>query len=427
MIDGGGTLAAAYAWESAGGALGSVAATLSLSMGVSNLALGIGCGLASAAAGSGRTARGGSVLLFALLLASLPASRIMDWRATSWNHPGLAATADTPYGRVTATRAGDQLVVFENDALGFDSEGTEAEEFVHLAALQAPEGSKVLALGGGVAGIAPEIRKHGPSRVDYVEGNRGMYDLLLPLLPRETRRALETAPLRVIFADPRRFLSRSGETYDLILVASPEPASGQSNRFYTREFFRQCAARLSPSGVVALRLPSSENFWTPRLLGRNGSVYEALRSVFPDVLVVPGSVDTLLASRSLLTRDPGVLGSRLKARGIAGRLVTAEYLGYLLTNDRVGQVKAILAEANVPPNTDARPTCYQQTAFLWLGRFFPGLESAGPPDRRPLLLLPALAAIALLAARRRPSFRRAGLVAVAGVAGLRAGAEGLRR
>jgi spermidine synthase len=40
----------------------------------------------------------------------------------------------------------------------------------------------------------------------------------------------------------------------------PEPASGQSNRFYTKEFFEQCAGKLNSGGVTALRLRSAENF-----------------------------------------------------------------------------------------------------------------------------------------------------------------------
>jgi spermidine synthase len=415
---GGGTLAAAYAWESAGGALGSVSATLSLYWGVPNLALGVACGLASAGvAAASRPARRFALPLFAALLALLAGTGRLDLRTGSWNHHGLVATADTPYGRIAITRAGAQVAVFSNDALEYESEGTEPEEFVHFAALQAPPGSKVLALGGGVAGIADELLRHAPSRVDYVEGNRAMYRALLPHLPSGTRRSLEREPVRVIFADPRRFLAAAGK-YDLILVASAEPASGESNRFYTAEFFRLCADRLSPNGVVALRLPSSENLWTPMLARRNGSVHAALRSAFPEVLVIPGGTDTLLASRGSLVRDPEELSRRLRARGIAGRLVTPEYLRYALTNDRVEQVRRILSQASAPPNTDARPVCYRQAVLLWLGKFLPGVEAVAIEDRRVGIGLLAVAAALLALSRRKVAWRRVALVAVAGFAGM---------
>ncbi len=423
----GGSLAAAYAWESAGGAAGSVAATLALHWGVSNLALAAACGLAAAgaAAGSG-CARRWSVPAAAALAAVLAASGPLDRFMTSWTHRDVVATADTPYGRVTVARAAGQLVLFENDAVAYESEGTEGEEIVHLAALQAAPAPRVLMIGGGVASIAPEILKHRPARVDYVEPNRAMYRVLVPHLPPEARGALESGTVRVVFADPRRFLAEAG-SYDLILIASSEPSSGQSNRFYTREFFRLCAARLSPRGVAALRLPSSENFWTPRLARRNGSVHAALAAAFPDVLVLPGSTDTLLASNARLSRDPAALGRRLRERGIAARLVTPEYLGYLLTNDRLEGVARLLSAAGAPPNSDETPVCYRETAFLWLGKFIPALERAGPPDRRAGMALVGIAGAALLFARLRLSRRRAALAAVAGFGGMVAEAVVLLR
>jgi len=414
----GGTLAAAYAWESAGGALGSVTATLSLHWGVPNLVLGVACGVAGAGvAAASRPARRLALPVAAALLALLAVTGTVDLRTTAWNHHGLVAVADTPYGRVAVTRAGAQVAVFGNDALEYESEGTEAEEFVHLAALQVPPGSMVLALGGGAAGVAAELLRHAPSRVDYVEGNRAMYRALLPHLPPETRRSLEREPVRVVFGDPRRFLSAAGK-YDLILVASAEPASGEGNRFYTAEFFRLCAGRLNPGGVVALKLPSSENLWTPLLLRRNGSVHAALRSAFPDVLVIPGGTDTLLGSDGRLERDPGELARRLRERGIDARLVTPQYLRYVLTNDRVGQVARLLSGTDAPPNTDGRPVCYQQTLLLWLEKFLPGLDVPGIADRRAGFALLALAAAVLAASRLRPAWRRAALVAVAGFGGM---------
>jgi len=51
------------------------------------------------------------------------------------------------------------------------TEGTEAEYFCHLAALQHPNPQNVLILGGGIEGIVREIAKYKPKRIDYVELN----------------------------------------------------------------------------------------------------------------------------------------------------------------------------------------------------------------------------------------------------------------
>jgi len=239
----------------------------------------------------------------------------------------------------------------------------------------------VLVLEGAGSGLVREVLKHRPSRVVGVLMNEASYRAIWPRLPEDERAALAVPELELRFEDPRAFLLRGVDRFDLILVGAPEPSSGQTNRFYTVEFFRRCAARLAPGGVLALRLPSSENFWTPGQLLRNGAVHAALRTVFEDVLVLPGTSDVMLASRSSLERDPGILGARLKARGITTREVTPEYLRYLLTNDRAAAIERQLEDMGALANTDARPVCYEQTALNWLGRMMGGAQQAGLPGR----------------------------------------------
>jgi spermidine synthase len=420
------SLASAYAVESAGGAAGSVAATLSLAWGAPNLALVLICtlGSASVAVFSRRPRRMAlaAVLMAVSALVLVFIEGPLERLTASWNHPGLAAAADTPHGRVTVTRAGGQTAVFVNDALSFESEGVEAERFVHLAALQIRSGARVLVLGGAASGVVEELLRHSPARVDCVEGDRAMLRAVLPHLPGRTRGALADGRVRLMFDDPRRFLAASGErgggTYGLILVAVPGPSSGESNRFYTREFFRLCTEKLAPGGVVALRLASAENLWTPLLLQRNAAVHAALAEAFTDVLVIPGGNDVLLGSLAALVRDPGELARRLEERGIAARLVTAPWLRYSLTNDRVDQAARRLAEARVPPNTDARPACYRQAALLWLGMFLPVTPDAGTGDRSGALVVLVAAAAILAISRFRAGWRRAALAATAGFTGM---------
>jgi spermidine synthase len=415
----GGSLAAAYAWESVGGALGSVAATAALSAGASNLSLLVGCSVASALVAARPAAgRRWAVALAAALAALLPLAPELDRRTTAWNHPLLAHVADTPYGRVAVVRSQGQVAVFENDALSYDSEGTEPESLVHAAALQVREGARVLVLEGATSGLVREVLKHRPSRVVGVEVNEALHRALWPYLPEAERAALGAPGVELRFEDPRAFLLGGTDRFDLVLVGAPEPSSGQTNRFYTVEFFRRCAARLAPGGVVAIRLPSSENFWTPGQLLRNGAVHAALGEAFRDVLVLPGSSDVMLASASPLVRDAAVLGARLRGRGVATREVTPEYLRYLLTNDRAREIARLLASSGASANSDARPVCYQQTALLWLGRITGGAQRARLPGRSAALgALGAIAALVLAAAALRRG-RRVALIGNASMVGM---------
>ena len=49
----------------------------------------------------------------------------------------------------------------------FDTEETQPEEFVQLAALEHPNPRRVLVLGGGIGGNIREIQMHSPQNIDY--------------------------------------------------------------------------------------------------------------------------------------------------------------------------------------------------------------------------------------------------------------------
>ena len=240
-------------------------------------------------------------------------------------------------------------------------------------------------------GLVVELLRHRPDRIDYVELDRTLLDVLTAHLPEEIAESLEAGPTQVTVADPRRFL-HDGRSYDLILVGMPDPESGRTNRYYTREFFELCAEHLTGDGVLALRLRGAENLWTPQQTRRAASIHRALRAVFSDVVVLPGTTNTILASPSTLLRDPSVLGERLTDRGIEGRLVIPAYVDYLYTNDRFFEISELLDTADAPVNTDSRPVCYQTTQLIWLSKFFSRTGPAGdaradgarggPPGRR---------------------------------------------
>lgn len=426
-VAGGKTLAAAYAIESAGSLAGGAMSTLFVAWGIQNLSAALLCAIfAALAAAIGpeddrhrRLAGVAWVVVIALAAAADSSTRI-DRAMTSWTHPSLLDTRDTPYGRATVTGSHGQVAVFENDALAFESEGTSAEELVHLAALEVAEPRSIFVLGGAVEGVVTEARKHRPEKIEDVELDRRMIELAMRRLPRSAPYALRVPGTRLTYADPRRALERSGQ-HDLILSAMPEPDSGQTSRYYTKEFFALCASHLEPGGVFAFRLRSSENLWTPALARRLASIDGALRTAFADVIVLPGTANLVIASNGRLVRDPDILAARFRERGIEARLVSPRYIRYLLTNDRTAEIAELVARTPAPTNSDARPVCYRYTQMLWLARFYPQIaldESAGFDARRTLAAALAIALAAALLARRSIAVRRAALVAVAGFAGM---------
>ncbi len=431
-VTGGRTLAMAYAIESAGGLVGGLLATLFLRWGIQNYTIALVCGLALVItplvflSGPGQsTLRWTAVILTGIFLMLLGNAPLLDRRMDRWNHPNLVESRDTPYGRVSVSRLHGQISVFENDALAFETEGIEAEYFVHLAALQHPSPQHVLILGGGIEGTVREMLQHRPEKIDYVELNPAMLKLVSGHLPDAIQKSLKDPRVHIIFADPRLFLKKSG-TYDLILVGMPEPQSGQTNRFYTKEFFEQCAAKLNSGGILAFRLRSAENLWSPQLLWRTASIYRALTSVYTCVLFLPGTTNVVTASRKPLSRLPEAMSGRLQERKLKTRLISANYIKYLFTNDRFFEIEKLLQKETAQPNTDLRPVCYQYAFMIWLSKFFPHIslldfsffidQGSLTPSFQWLLYI-GLPIIFLLS-RLWPTWRRVLLVAVAGFMGM---------
>jgi len=426
------SLARAYAIESLGGLLGGLLASFGLRWGIQNLVMGLACGLLAVATTfivgeisrwrSLRIVAGGVALLLGLGLTQ--ADRLDSW-LTGWNHPQLLVSRDTPYGRITLTETASQIALFENDALAYESEGTAAEAFVHLAAIQRSRPESVLVFGGEVAALTQEILSHAVTKVTCVELNLERLELLTRYSAPVPDSGLNDNRVTLVHTDPRRFL-QSGPPYDLILVGETEPTSGAANRFFTREFFQLCAGRLARDGVLAFRLDAAENIWTPQLLRRAASIRRAVSSVFASVVILPGETNLVLASSLPLVTDPAILSARLRSRQLSPRLVSPQFIEYLYTNDRYLEIKRRLDATTAPLNSDARPICYQYTLLLWLAKFFPVLTLLDVPElslgelaRSPVSWLGLVVGVAVLwLGRRHRGSRRIGLVALAGLLGM---------
>jgi spermidine synthase len=384
------TLAAAYAWESLGAVIGGLASTILLMMGVQNfqqiLICSVFSGLVILCKGIGASSSekkkrldfrvdnlikmiaAGMVIIFSVVFffGAYP-----DLSMTRWNHPGLIISRDTPYSRISITGSGEQVVVYENDTLSYETQTTAAEEFVHLAAIHHESPEKVLILGGGAQGLVEEMLALKPRKIHYIEHDPQMLLLLKQYLPDTFSEAISQDSVNVIFEDPRRYLQNRSGTYDLILIGMPPPHSAQANRFYTADFFKMAAMNLHLKGVLAFRLPSAENVWTPLLIGRNGSIYSALDEAFNQIIVLPGTTNIFLATNGYFVNDPNVLIERFNTRTLKTRLVGPAYIRYIHTNDRFNEIRALLTHTNHPSNTDTNPMCFRFAGIIWLSKFIP--------------------------------------------------------
>lgn len=317
------------------------------------------------------------LLLLPLLVGAFYLGAIVHQTTLRWQWSDLVFAADSPYGRLIIQARASQRIFFENGLLAFETQGTFPEEVAHFPLLAHPNPRQVLLIGGGVAGDVREILKHPVESVTYVELDPLLIEAALAHLPANDVAALEDPRTRLVLTDGRLYVKTAHRTYDIVILDLPEPATGALNRFYTREFFTEVQAILSPGGIFALGLPSAENYWSPELARRNGSVYHTLRAVFPHVVVLPGEHNFFLASEQPLPTDPSLLAQRLTQRNITTRWVTPSYIEYVFTTDRFAGVQRELeAVQGVPLNRDLKPICYYYSLALWLSRFYPNLRGA---------------------------------------------------
>jgi len=342
---------------------------------------------------------------------------------TSEGYDRKVESIDTPYNRITIASSNDQISFYEDNALSYETETPEAEEFVQLASLQSVSPDHVLVLGGGFKGIIDQLITLPVSKIDYIEYNKRMYQFIQDHLPANLKNSILSEKVNIIFEDPRLYLNNK-TNYDIILSGMSEPASGQNSRFYTKEFFQEISICLNKMGIFAFKLPSSENFWTLALQKRNASVYKSLKAVFKDIVVLPGTSNIFIASNDLLIRDPVILSERLRSRRNLNKLVTPQYINYIYKNDRFQEIAILLNDSTAAINTDIKPICYQYTIAIWLSKFFPGTEQWDftliKIVQTPLskMILGFLIFIIILVGRKWKTFRRSSIVFIAGFQGM---------
>jgi spermidine synthase len=297
-------------------------------------------------------------------------SQRLEWRPFE-----LVESRDTPYGKLQVVRAAEQITLYADKLKVYSvPDPAAAEEAVHFALLQRPAARRVLLVGGGAGGDLSQILKYPTTRVEYVELDPEIVRLSRKYLPDEERRSLDDPRVAIRVEDGRAYLDRASGSFDAVLLDLPEPATAQVNRFYTLEFFRRVRARLSPDGVFSFRVPSAENYISPELQDFLGTLRTTLRSVFPEVAVVPGDTNIFLASARPLTLDPDELGRRAEAAGLETATIRPVLLRARLSPTRRSYLDEALRNARPRINSDLRPISYFFSAVLW-SQQFRGLEA----------------------------------------------------
>ena len=152
----------------------------------------------------------------------------------------------------------------------------------------------------------------------------------------ELRSFLSDPRVTLRLEDGRRALEASATLYDAIETDAIWPESSGSGNLYSLEFFRTCARRLRPGGLVCTWAPTER-------------VKATFRTVFPHALEAEGGV-ILIGSEYPLQMDLDAWLARLEA--------SASYLGELRAQqiaERLRSLTPATAPTEVLPNRDLFP------------------------------------------------------------------------
>jgi spermidine synthase len=318
-----------------------------------------------------------ALLAFYALSFSSGSVRCLEERTIRMQWPGytIIESGNSIYGNVSLVERLGQDSFFDNGLYLYTvGDKMTSEEAVHFALLEHPAPQSMLMIGGGVGGLAAEALKHPLKELTYIELDPLIIQTAIRRLAPDSCGAVFDPRVRVEHADARAFIKRSRRQYDCIVVHLGDPYTAQLNRYYTQEFFREVKNALSYGGVLSFSLTGSESFMNKDTRTYLGTIYGTLRSVFADVLVIPGETIYFLASNTsgVLDHDYNLLMSRAKERGVGLEYVREYYLFDRMSPEKTADLEKAIGQDVLYGggiNRDFRPIGYYYATISWLSRF----------------------------------------------------------
>ncbi len=254
---------------------------------------------------------------------------------------------------------------------------TFVEEFVHLPLATHQRPKEVLIVSGGAGGIINEILRYESIEiVDYVELDPLILQLLKKFSTPLTERELNDRRVKIHYTDGRFYLKYTDRKYDLIFSGIMEPSTLQTNRFFTKEYFRLVRSRLKTDGIYVLGLPGSLNYSNDELRNLNSCIFTTLKGVFRFIKALPGSTNIFLASDSdrILRIEKDKLIERLNQQNIKTDIIMPWYIEQKLHPGWQNWFLSFIEQGSKKINSDFKPVGLFYNIGHWISLFEPNLR-----------------------------------------------------
>lgn len=137
---------------------------------------------------------------------------------------------------------------------------TEKDEFyyhemlVHPALYSHPSPKNVLIIGGGDGGTLKEVLRHPVESVHFVEIDEEVIEVCKKYFP-WLKKELSDLRVNLVIEDGVKFIEKSGEFFDVVLIDSSEPI-GPSTALHEKDFYRVLKTRMKPESIVVAQMGS---------------------------------------------------------------------------------------------------------------------------------------------------------------------------
>ena len=324
------------------------------------------------------------ILVFSYLLYSGQIGKLHQYSVNAqWKNQNVVHYQNSRYGNICVVQNQEQFLFFQDGIAQIITPVPDipfVAEFVHLPLLVHPQPEKILVISSGAGGVISEALKY-PSlqSIEYAELDPLLLDLLRNFPTPLTESELTDSRVRIKPMDGRLLLKFTQNTYDLILVGILEPASLQTNRFFTQEFYALARQRLNQGGLLILGLPGSLSLPSEALKDLNGCVYHTLKSVFPHTRALPGDGRNLfLASgtRDVLNIDWPQMMQRLNQRKIETSVLVPRQIEKKIHHGWEAWFSGFIEEASQEINSDFHPMALFYSIAQWNEVFAPSFARA---------------------------------------------------
>ncbi len=165
------------------------------------------------------------------------------------------------------------------------------EMITHVALNTHPSPKRVLVIGGGDGGAVREIVKHTSiEKVVHCEIDGAVIEVAKKYLP-EISCALDNPKVEIIIDDGIKHVRENKQTYDVIVVDSPDPI-GPAEGLFSAGFYEDLAAALKDDGIFVAQTesPFINRDLIPRLYRDIAGIFPITRLFLANVPTYPGGL-----------------------------------------------------------------------------------------------------------------------------------------